>query len=138
MPPRPDGRGTLSEARLCEIAGVERSTRRKWVKRKLLHARPVYTEDDAVELAVLALLAATLGPTDAPVAWVQIRGDVMRRKWGRELDLIFDTQLKAALLTNDLPSLAASLRHGRPVRVVSLHRTIDEIRSAFKRVTLLG
>jgi hypothetical protein len=128
-----DGTG-ISEARLCEIVGVDRSTRRKWAKRELLRVRKTYEERDAVELCVLARLTAVLGPTDAPIVWVQIRDDLMSAD-DQNLDIVVDAQYKGAFLTTDLGSSAERLRHERPVRVLSLERQLREIREAFARLT---
>lgn len=124
---------SISELRLCEIAGVSRTTRRDWAKRNLLRARDTYEELDAVELCILARLSNVLGSTDAPVAWLQIRNSLPTTPT-RELDIVFDTQHKLAFITNNLKLTVGGIRHGRPVRAFSIAADIREIREAFGRV----
>lgn len=133
-----DGAPTLSEERLSEIAGVNRSTRNNWAKRGLLALADEYGESDAVEVAVLARLFAILGTSDAPIAWQQIRAE-LPALWGADgLDLVFDTQHKEAFLAAAGPALERErFRHGRPLRVVFLSDTIRDIRVAFQRVATL-
>jgi hypothetical protein len=139
MARRSDGPPTISEERLCEIAGVNRTTRRKWAKRGLLRARKSgYEESDAVELSILNRLSTTLGPFDAAVAWRQIRDEVGNQEGSAKIDLVFDTQYKHALLTTGLARLGPKLRHGRPVRVISLNDAIEEIRQAFERLVMFS
>jgi hypothetical protein len=132
----PARRRLLSEERLCEIAGVNRSTRRNWAERGLLHIRTSGCQSiDAVELVVLDRLTDVLGGTDAPIAWLQVRADVGAAEHD-ELDLIFDTQHKEAqLLSAGAPLELARLRHGRPIRVVPMTEAIRDIKAAFDRVT---
>ncbi len=139
MARRPDGSATISEERLCEIAGVNRTTRRKWAKRGLLRARKTgYEESDAVELAVLNRLTALLGPSDGPLAWKQTRPEIAKQRSSAQVDLIFDQQYKEALLTTRVGSIGTRLRHGRPVRVINLSDVISEIRQVFKRLIMLA
>jgi hypothetical protein len=130
---------SLSEERLCEIAGINRSTRHNWAKRGLLELAQDYREADAVEAAVLARLFSILGTSDAPVAWVQIRS-VLPDFWDvGGLDLLFDTQHKEALLASEGGAFERErFRHSRPLRVVFLSDTIRDIRIAFTRVVSLG
>jgi hypothetical protein len=135
MGSRSDG-GRISEKRLCEIAGVNRTTRRTWAGRGLLRIDTRgYTARDAVEVAVLAGLAATLSPSDAVVAWRQVRAHVRVHHAAAELDLIFDTQHKEAIVVAEGETLElARLRHGRAIRVVPLAGVVRDIRAAFARV----
>jgi len=132
-----DGQREISEERLCEIAGVKRSTRRNWARIGLLNAsRPGYDEQDAIELAVLDRLKDRLGATDAPIAWRQIRDSLQHHLDAQEVDVVFDAQHKEAFLLTEAMGLEpARLRHGRPVQVVFLSDAIRDIRAAFNRIT---
>jgi hypothetical protein len=133
-----DGSRMISEERLCEIAGVHRPTRRQWAKRGLLRARAGYTQVDAVELSVLHLVTSVLGSSDGPLAWMQIRSEVWKKRASPQLDLVFDSQLKKAVLTTRVGAIGTTLRHGRPVRVISLAEVTQDIQGAFHRVSKLS
>jgi hypothetical protein len=67
--------------------------------------------------------------------WVHVREAVSKAQAGR-LDLVFDTQHKDARLMLGSASLQLEdLRHGRPIRVISLTDVIRDIRAAFERVS---
>jgi hypothetical protein len=130
-----DGRVSISEVALCEIAGVHRPTRRKWASRGLLEQRRGgYTELDAVELAVLATLTGALAGADALIAWNELRDQLKALVPPPVLDVVFDTQYKRAALAvqpEDIPKL---VRHGRPVRVIPIGETVANVREAFRRI----
>ena len=86
---------------------------------------------------MLARVSSVIGTTDAPVAWLQIR-PALPKVDKPELDVIFDTQHKEAVVTSNLKGAAVAMRHGRPLRVFSIAEDVREIRRAFRRVAAAG
>lgn len=134
MPPRSSDR--ISQEALCEIAGVTVSARREWAKRKRLReaGRAKYGERDAIELAALRALMECLGPTDAPIAWDQIKKQVSSASRNEQLVAIFDRQDKAAAVESSIRGLRARLVYGHPTTVVDLAEPIARVRLAFFRL----
>jgi hypothetical protein len=131
----PDGT-YLTEAQICELCGTSQQRRQSLVKRGLLRkvATPGCVVHDALELAQLLLLIGTLGPTDAALAWRQVRGELQAQSTGDELNVLFDTELKQASVLEGSKGLRALMDHGRPVRLVALAARRSEIAVAFRRV----
>lgn len=126
----------LTEAQICDLCGVSQQRRQNWVARGLLRkAGPRGCGmHDALELAQLLRLVDVLGPTDAVLAWRQVRRPLGTAA-GVSLDLIFDTELKSAKVLNSGDvGLRELINHGRPVRVVVLAERRGEIADAFRRV----
>jgi hypothetical protein len=74
MPAGTDNTRRLTEAQVCEIAGTSQQRRQGWVKRRWLRKAPPggCGLRDALELTQLKALIDVLGPTDGPVAWLQV------------------------------------------------------------------
>jgi hypothetical protein len=135
MPPRTDN-AHLSEAQICELVGTSQQRRQAWVSRKLLRKtrKSGCGLRDALELAQLLRLIEVLGPTDAVVAWGQVREQCASPFPTATLDVIFDLELKTAAVLTDSAGVRAVIEHGRPVRLVTLAPRRAEITVAFRRV----
>jgi hypothetical protein len=135
VPTRSDATG-VTEAQICELCGTSQQRRQAWVVRGLLAkaGRRGYGLRDALELAGLLQLFATLGPTDAVLAWSQVRDRLGADRAGTVLDVVFDTELKRAELLDSPADLRTLIDHGRPVKLVALAARQREIAAAFQRV----
>jgi hypothetical protein len=121
---------------VCEIAGTSQQRRQGWVKRQWLRKA---TRDgcglrDALELAQLKALIDVLGPTDGPVAWLQVRTDLDEPFSTGPLDVVFDVQFKRAVVARADTDLRAVIAHGRPIRVVALASMRAHTADAFHRL----
>ncbi len=136
MTPRTDGLERLTEAQICELAGTSQQRRQTWVRRGVL---PRSSGDgcglrDALELAQLLRLVEVVGPTDGLVAWDQLREELAKPFAIDPLDVVFDTQLKRAVLVRAGEEMRPAVAHGRPVRVVPLAALRAEVSEAFRRL----
>lgn len=136
MPARSDTTRRLTEAQVCEIAGTSQQRRQHWVKRGWLQkaASEGCGLVDALELVQLKALIDVLGPTDGPVAWLQVRADLEQPFPVDPLDVIFDAQFKHAAVASAESDLRAMIAHGRPIRVVALAGVRAQTAEAFRRL----
>jgi len=135
VPSSSDATG-VTEAQICELCGTSQQRRQGWAARGLL-AKPRRSGcelRDALELAGLLQLVAMLGPTDAVLAWPQVRERVGAVEADAVLDVVFDTELKRAELLDSPAELRTLIAHGRPVQLVALAQRRREIAAAFQRV----
>lgn len=93
---------------------------------------------DALELVQLKALIDLLGPTDGPVAWLQVRADLEQPFPPDPLDVVFDAQLKRAVVARADSDLRAMIAHGRPIRVVALASVREQTAEAFRRLTAIA
>lgn len=135
MPRRPD-RPRLSESQICEISGCSLQRRQHWVKRGLLKPTPSSGCGlrDALSLAQLLRLIDVLGPTDGVLAWSQVRGGLDQPFGAEVVGVLYDMQLKTAVVAGDATDVRKAIIHGRPVRLVELGPRHAEITEAFRRV----
>ena len=135
MPASSDATG-VTEAQICELCGTSQQRRQAWVARGLLVKAGLSGCGlrDALELAGLLQLIGTLGPTDAVLAWPQVREHLGVEGAGAILDVVFDTELKRAELLDSSAELRTLIDHGRPVQLVALAQRQREIADAFQRV----
>ena len=136
MPARADDAGRLTEAQICEIAGTSQQRRQSWVARELLRKPPRggCGLRDALGLAQLLRLVEVIGPTDGVAAWQQSRDELEQPFAADVLDVVFDLELKEAVVLRDSHLVAELIAHGRPVRLVRLAPRREEIRAAFQRL----
>jgi len=137
MPGQADGSAKVSEQQLSEIAGITASLRQTWANKGRLRkgGRGGYREDDAVELSALKAIMDSLGPSDAPIAWKQVRDAVEERQREGHLVLIFDRQDKTAGLAATLPQIEQLVAPGRKTSLVLLSEPIMRVRRAFALLT---
>lgn len=137
MPAQADGKHRLTEAQVCEIAGTSPQRRQGWVKRRWLRKAPSGGCGlcDLLDLVQLKSLIDVLGPTDGPVAWLQVRVDLENLIQADPLDILFDVQLKQAVVARDDTDLRSLIAHGRPIRIVALAKLRLETAEAFRRLT---
>jgi hypothetical protein len=126
----------LSESQICEIAGCSLQRRQHWVKRGLLKAAAASGCGlrDALALAQLLRLIDVLGPTDGVLAWSQVRDRVGQPFGAEVVDVLYDMQLKTAVVAGQATDVRRAIIHGRPVRLVELGPRRAEITEAFRRV----
>lgn len=136
MPARPDDAGKLTEAQICELAGTSQQRRQTWVSRGLLRKAPGTGcgISDALGLAQLLRLVEVLGPTDGIAAWQQAHEELEQPFAVDVLDVVFDLELKEAVVVRDPRVVGELVAHGRPVRLVRLGTRRAEISSAFRRL----
>jgi hypothetical protein len=136
MPGGADNTRRLTDAQVCEIAGTSQQRRQGWVKRRWLRKAPQggCGLRDALELTQLKALIDVLGPTDGPVAWLQVRTDLEQPFPAEQLDVVFDVQFKRAVVARADTDLRQVIAHGRPVRVVALAGLRDQTAGAFRRL----
>lgn len=124
-------------ARVAACAGVTGDARRKWAARQpsLLRAGPNFTSHDAVETAIVALIAKT-NQKRGPEAWLSVRGVVRERllEGTDDLWLVMSAQSTFAQIATDAAEAAhvgSSL--DEPVHIVGLTSAIKTARSRFDR-----
>lgn len=130
-----DGRGKLSELKLCEIVGVTQQQRQALVRRGLLDPAPSggCSQTDVIELATFEHLGKHLSPSELAVAWNELLprlGSILPK--GR-LDVVFDRELGSAEIVRDDQTLRSAVISGRPVRVIELAPRLQEVLDAFRR-----
>lgn len=140
MPAHADNTRRLTEAQVCEITGTSQQRRQGWAKRRWLRKAPQGGCGllDALELAQLKALIDVLGPTDGPVAWLQVRADLEQPFPAEQLDIVFDVQFKRAVVSRADTDLRAVIAHGRPIRLVALADLRDQTAGAFRRLAEIG
>jgi hypothetical protein len=132
--PRPtDGAKNLPPSRLCDIAGVARQTREKWVARGLLRDAPHCDQVDLVELVVLRQLFNVIRKSHVPVVWSAIREELRKNLPGQALTVVWDHQRRMAHLSFDDSSIVQLARHGRPVQLILIGTIVTESRDAYRR-----
>jgi hypothetical protein len=131
-----DVKRRITEAQLCEIAGTSPQRRQGWVKRGWLRKAPRGGGGlrDVLDLVQLKSLIEVLGPTDGPVAWLQVRTDLESPFQADPLDVVFDLQLKHAIVARHDTDLRPLVSHGRPIRILALANVRLETAQAFRRV----
>jgi hypothetical protein len=136
VPARSDATSRLTEAQVCEIAGTSQQRRQQWVKRGWLRRAGGAGCGlvDALELVQLKALIDVLGPTDGPIAWLQVRADLEQPFPADPFDVIFDAQIKHAAVARADSDLRAMISHSRPIRVVPLARARAQTTEAFRRL----
>lgn len=136
MPARADDSRRLTEAQICELVGTSQQRRQTWVSRALLRKAPANGCGplDALGLAQLLRLVEILGPTDGVAAWQQTRDALDQPFAAKVLDVVFDLQLKEAIVVQDTRVVGELVAHGRPVRLVRLGPRREEVRAAFDRL----
>lgn len=135
MAPRAQKPG-LSQESLCEITGVSLSTRREWAKKGRLRelGRSKYEELDAVQLVAVGALIGALGPSDAVIAWSQLKDTLVERASEEDLVAMFDTKDKEARLESSIEGVRKALVYGHRAVVVDLAGPIAKVLAAFRRV----
>jgi hypothetical protein len=130
----------LSDSRLCRVADVPRPTRGRWAKDGLLRERDdnKYGAVDLFELIALKALMAALGPSDARLAWRQVRAQFTSHLLAGAVDVVFSESDNEAILATDDGQVAGAVRHGRPVRVVSLTAELERARRALDLIRTYG
>lgn len=125
----------VSEARLCKLADVPRQNRRNWAANELLTDRADghYGRLDLLELVACASLIGQLGPTDGRAAWTQVRQSYAGHALAARVDVVFSLADHEAVLVVTDEALARAVRHGRPVRVISLGEEMQRGSAAFLR-----
>jgi|SRR6188768_3139432 len=109
---------SLTRARLCELAEVERAKHARWQERDLLRRRRRYGLLDLLQAAQLDELGQALGPKASASVWLQVRGELGVA--GRRVEVVTNlATLQAALARSDT-ELAAALPRGERVMVVDL------------------
>lgn len=136
MPARADDRLRLTEAQVCELVGTSQQRRQTWVARQLLRTAPKTGCGlrDALSLAQLVRLLEVLGPTDGVAAWQQSRDQLEQPLAAAVLDVVFDLQLKEAIVVSDSRRVGELVVHGRPVRLVRLGPRRAEVAAGFHRL----
>jgi hypothetical protein len=79
-------------------------------------------------------LIENLGPTDGALAWPQVRERLAQPFASDILDVLFDTQLKTAVVVDRTTDVRELIAHGRPVRLVELALRRREITEAVRRL----
>ena len=87
-----------------------------------------------LELVQLKALVDVLGPTDGPVAWSQVRDELAQPFLREPLDVVFDTQIKHAIVLDAVADVRSAISHGRPVRVVAMAARRQQATDAFRRL----
>jgi hypothetical protein len=137
MPRVADSARRLSESLGCEVAGVTPPKRRAWIKRGVLpeaDAKAGLSELQVIELAVLELLHALLGPGDAGVVWRESGGAIKDAIFADRIDLVVDSAWRQCRLVSSDADLAEAVVSGRQLRVIPLAPLIKQTRDAFRRV----
>jgi len=133
MPARSDDEPRVRGSRLCEIAGLNRQTRDKWVDRGLLTKTNECDQVDLVELIVLKLLSDNLKKGHVRIAWEEVRPKLREVVPGPNLTLVWDPQRRSAVLAFDPKEIVDLVRHGRLVQVLDIGHAIQWAREAFRR-----
>lgn len=130
-------RPKTSEQQLSEIAGITAPLRQQWANKGRLRkgGRGGYDEKDAIELGAFKALMQSLGPSDAPIAWKQLREPLIGRASERHLLAMFDVQDKTASLVSSIPELEALATESHPILIVALSDPIRRVRRAFALIT---
>ena len=129
---------TLTEVKLCEIAAVKRTRRREWANKNQVRkaaARGRYGERDALETAAFRFLVAELGYEDATVIWTDLRPVLAKSMPEDRLLAVINTQLKTGRLLADPREIGGHVLGGHPFRVIELTTAIDEVRTAYRRLS---
>ena len=136
VPARADDAGRLTEAQICELVGTSQQRRQTWVSRALLRKAPASgcVLRDALGLAQLVRLVEVLGPTDGVAAWLQTRVELDQPFAAEVLDVLFDLELKEAIVVRETQHVGELVTHGRPVRLVRLGPRRAEVGAAFHRL----
>lgn len=135
MPTSSDS-NTLPASTVCDLAGVLRQTRDKWVKRKILASGSRLTVDDLVELAVFSLLSSQIGFEDARRAWLDVRSELAASIHEGRCILIVDLQRKRGELAVEQETALGSLAHGRPLRMYNLRKPVSQLQDDFAHAVL--
>ncbi len=142
-----DDHDLLSEAHLCRVAGVSRTTRGRWVgdglfddpdEARATRATPDrqerYGRVDLLRLVGCSAVMKALGPSDGKTAWRQVRGMFVENLTQERLEVVWsEGDELASLVTND-GELAQAVRLGRPVLVIDLTADVHRATDAFSRV----
>jgi hypothetical protein len=133
MPKRTDVR--LSEAKLCEIAGISQQQRQQLVRRLLLRPAPDAgcSVKDAIELAALLTVQEHLEASTARLAWAQLQPLLDGLIPSVPLEMVFDLRLGVLTLARTDGEVAAATRIAGPVQVVDLGKRLQEAGDAFRR-----
>ena len=123
-------------AALCDLAGVSRQVRAKWIEKHLLSGPRSGRCGDAAlyELTALAYLVSVLGFEEALVAWAQREPEWLAPPRKRRCDVVYDLEQKLAVTTGTDVEVAQAVRHGRLVRVVALGDRQQAIEAAATRL----
>lgn len=128
-----DFTGISTAARLCQIAGVQASTRAKWREPAELRHAPPYRERDLIELMVYAEVAHRLKHR-ALVAWLQLKNPLRELTFASRVDLVWDCDARTATLLGDENDvLAQHVRTGNHFRIIKLREVIDQARELYQR-----
>jgi hypothetical protein len=133
MAPTPDAPRSIRPSRVCEICGVLRQTRQKWIDRGLLQERSACGEIDLMETVVLRILFATIRKSHVRIAWQQIQHRLRETIPNQGLTIIWDVERREATLVTADASVIGAVRHGRPVQVIPLDEPIAAAREAFRK-----
>ncbi len=131
-----DASGHLSEARICELTGTSQQRRQTWVSRGLLvkASEGGCSLDDALALAQLLRLVTAFGPTDGVAAWQQTRDELDQSELGADVHVLFDLELKKAIVIQDLGRVGERVVEGRPFKLARLGPRRAEVADAFRRL----
>jgi hypothetical protein len=123
---------TLRPIRICEMAGVSRQTRQKWVDRQLLAQRSECGELELIELVVLRALYASIRKSHVPIAWGHVQPRLRDAIPAESVTVVWDMQTRVAVLASEESDVFALVAHGRPVQVLDLGTEIALARQAFR------
>lgn len=120
---------TLTQARLCELAEVERGKHGRWQSHDLLAKRRRYSLLDLLQAAQLDELSRKLGPKAAARVWRQIRNELGVA--GKRLEVVVNLATFSATLARSDRELASAVPRGEKVVVVDLTERSARARERF-------
>jgi hypothetical protein len=92
-----------------------------------------------LELAAFSRVVESLGFEDARLVWPQVRSDFGDSATDPQLALVVDLQRKEAHLVQHEERIGSLVRHGRPVRVITLSDELSVIATRYRELaTILG
>jgi hypothetical protein len=120
---------TLTQARLCELAEVERGRHSRWQGRELLAKRRRYSFLDLLQAAQLDELSQKLGPRAAARVWEQVRSELGVA--GKRLEVVVNLATFSATLARSDRELASAVPRGEKAMVVDLTERSARARERF-------
>lgn len=121
----------LPQARLCQLAEVDRGKHGRWQERDLLPKRRTYGLLDLLQAAQLDELSSTLGPKAGAAVWRQIRERVGVP--GKRLEAVVELATLAASLVRSDAELGTALPRGQEVVVIDLGSRCARARERYRK-----
>jgi|ERR1700674_643701 hypothetical protein len=120
---------------LCRIAILEPVTYGRWRKKGLILAKgPEFTEDDAVEIAVIGLLNRSLSkPVDFDMAARRLRGKLKRALLDRAVLVVCHLSNRDAELCFSDAEVARAVALGGEVQVIAANVEIGKVVRGFRK-----